>query len=63
MTTNRHRFIVLSLTLLTAGLAACSSAPTSPLADFNADGDTTRRIPTIPWVKVQSAAVPTSGAH
>ncbi|MCC7052390.1 MAG: hypothetical protein IT355_03925 [Gemmatimonadaceae bacterium] len=55
MTTIRHRMTVAAITLLTAGLAACANGPTSPIADFNADGDTTGRAPTLPWVDVNSA--------
>lgn len=58
MTMLRRRMTVAAATLLTAGLAACNSAaPTSPLADFNADGDTLKKVPTIPWAEV--TAVPT----
>ena len=53
----RRRMTVAALSLLTAGLAACANDPTSPLADFNADGDTLKRVPTLPWVT--TGTVPT----
>lgn len=56
MTMLRRRITVAGATLLTAGLAACNTAaPTSPLADFNADGDTLKKAPTLPWAEVTTA--------
>ena len=56
MTTLRHRTTVAALMLLAAGLSACASDPTSPLApDVSLDGDTITRAPTIPWANVTAA--------
>ena len=58
MTMLRPRTTVAALMLLAAGLSACASDPTSPLArDVSLDSDTTKRVPTIPWANV--TAVPT----
>lgn len=59
MTSLRPRTTVAALLMLAASLSACANGPTSPFDTdvVNADADSAKRVPTLPWANSQ--AVPT----